>query len=704
MENASNSKTWNGSSIEEICKGKGRWSFAVSPITVSKYHCVLYDVATVNLKDPPKPHCNFQPKHWDDDHVRMPYSRSNLFPVKEGNTETAKSRWKLITDSLSKTITSAEQLENSIHSYNVNLPRFSALHYFFYEVCSEDERDLFFSSLLPKIITLALSLSEIVPGSLPILKQNYNRSVSLSQLQIGCLLANAFLCTFPWKKRDPTSPGVPGVNFIRLFSANDRLERQKCVAEKIRCLCNYFKRITEKEPVGVITFERKFIPRSEMPRWDTAENNLGNTKIHICSTGTIENDGLGFLQVDFANKNIGGGVLGYGCVQEEIRFVICPELIVSRLFVEQLGSGEAVIITGAERYNDYLGYGDTFVWSKNIIDDVPFDIYGRRRTSICVIDATRFHKPQDQFHSSLILKELNKAYVGFSSREKENLAPVATGNWGCGAFRGSKKLKTLIQLMACTAAGRDLVYYSFGDEELREDFSNMYLFLAANKISIGQLWRFLCQFSTKSLKEEQLYSFIQQSYFDVKKQPSIKSFLIKSDKLKSNMPSSIEKSKWSPKVNSGSFKARSPKKCKREEEAMEIVDESSSSEDIIPSSQPSQEKYKKIIKAKPRISPSDVMTDITQLFDILDGNANRNLDKMDEAGSLLSELDKYKRNSGKLETKLTAKVDGLEEVIVIKNEEPIEKVDNVTRENSLIELKNKKEKKITDYFITNNKP
>ena len=34
------------------------------------------------------------------------------------------------------------------------------------------------------------------------------------------------------------------------------------------------------------------------------------------------------LQVDFANKFIGGGVLGHGAVQEEIRFLICPELLV----------------------------------------------------------------------------------------------------------------------------------------------------------------------------------------------------------------------------------------------------------------------------------------------------------------------------------------------------------------------------------------
>jgi len=54
-------------------------------------------------------------------------------------------------------------------------------------------------------------------------------------------------------------------------------------------------------------------------------------------------------QVDFANKRIGGGVLGWGAVQEEIRFMICPELIVSRLFSEQMDHNESIIITGAER-------------------------------------------------------------------------------------------------------------------------------------------------------------------------------------------------------------------------------------------------------------------------------------------------------------------------------------------------------------------
>ena len=42
------------------------------------------------------------------------------------------------------------------------------------------------------------------------------------------------------------------------------------------------------------------------------------------------------LEVDFANKMIGGGILGSGAVQEEIRMAIAPEMIVARLFTAPL--------------------------------------------------------------------------------------------------------------------------------------------------------------------------------------------------------------------------------------------------------------------------------------------------------------------------------------------------------------------------------
>lgn len=39
-------------------------------------------------------------------------------------------------------------------------------------------------------------------------------------------------------------------------------------------------------------------------------------------------------------------MLGRGAVQEEILFVIYPELIITRLFTEKLNYNEAVIVTG----------------------------------------------------------------------------------------------------------------------------------------------------------------------------------------------------------------------------------------------------------------------------------------------------------------------------------------------------------------------
>lgn len=72
---------------------------------------------------------------------------------------------------------------------------------------------------------------------------------------------------------------------------------------------------------------------------------MSSLRIHIDDKGTIE-EGLGLLQVDFANKYIGGGILGSGCVQEEIRFAVCPELIISCLFTEELDPTEALTITG----------------------------------------------------------------------------------------------------------------------------------------------------------------------------------------------------------------------------------------------------------------------------------------------------------------------------------------------------------------------
>lgn len=55
-------------------------------------------------------------------------------------------------------------------------------------------------------------------------------------------------------------------------------------------------------PTGLVTFERRHLPRTQFPRWDKNETPISNIKLHVSSTGTIEWNGLGMLQVDFANR------------------------------------------------------------------------------------------------------------------------------------------------------------------------------------------------------------------------------------------------------------------------------------------------------------------------------------------------------------------------------------------------------------------
>lgn len=77
--------------------------------------------------------------------------------------------------------------------------------------------------------------------------------------------------------------------------------------------------------------------------------------------------------------------------------------------------------------------------------------------------------------------------MGFSSSDisPEDLPAIATGNWGCGAFRGNPKLKVLLQLMAAAVAGRSMVYFTFGDTSLRDNVADMYWHLVQRNMDVG---------------------------------------------------------------------------------------------------------------------------------------------------------------------------------------------------------------------------
>lgn len=86
-----------------------------------------------------------------------------------------------------------------------------------------------------------------------------------------------------------------------------------------------------------------------------------------------------------------------------------------------------------------------------------------------------------------------KAYSGFSWAKKSDCSGVsiATGNWGCGAFRGDSQLKSLLQILSAAEAKRDIAYFTFGDTGLRDSINDIHSFLKNHEITVGKLLDFL---------------------------------------------------------------------------------------------------------------------------------------------------------------------------------------------------------------------
>ena len=83
---------------------------------------------------------------------------------------------------------------------------------------SQEEKDLFFHRTLPGIIDLAMRIQEKVTRSPVLLMRQKAQSLSMSQVQIASLLANAFLNTFPRRntqKKQSEFSTYPDINFIR---------------------------------------------------------------------------------------------------------------------------------------------------------------------------------------------------------------------------------------------------------------------------------------------------------------------------------------------------------------------------------------------------------------------------------------------------------------------------------------------------------
>jgi len=101
----------------------------------------------------------------------------------------------------------------------------------------------------------------------------------------------------------------------------------------------------------------------------------------------------------------------------------------------------------------------------------------------------------EQYSKRLIERELHKCFVGFSWTKVVKQA-VATGNWGCGNYRGDPELKFFIQWIAASHWERPgLAYYTADDEKQALKIESIIVILnELNVKTVGSLYQLLMKY------------------------------------------------------------------------------------------------------------------------------------------------------------------------------------------------------------------
>jgi poly(ADP-ribose) glycohydrolase len=332
----------------------------------------------------------------------------------------------------------------------------------------------FFDRVVPALCEAAWALVATGTPSLPLLTAMQRGQVAVPRAVVPGWIAHMLLGTLPTRER--RWPVVDGT----LLLARTRPQE----VAKLRCILTLFERTADAPLPGRLTIARRVTAPRNVEAWAHDPSPL--TDLVVEATGTIE-DAEGHLQADFANKYLGGGVLTGGCVQEEIRFAVSPELLAAMLVAPVMEPREAVAIHGAERFARYDGYGFSLRYAGPYDDPAPRLPDGTPDVTVVAMDALDFRSGYRlaQYDDDKLLRELEKARAAFLPDPRAQ--PIATGNWGAGVFLGDAALKAILQWIAASACHRAVRYYAFGDGRIEglADFADA----ARTKFgTAGALW------------------------------------------------------------------------------------------------------------------------------------------------------------------------------------------------------------------------
>lgn len=172
----------------------------------NKYPCCALPVQSAELKV-----CT------NNAYVRLPCDPGTSRFVEDVCNDCASSShyWDSVVYSLSKPHRSLDEWVDAMCYYSkLKKEHFTNLYIFFEQCVSEKEANDILQNLMPRIAKLALQLPKLVQCPIPLLNQNQNKILHFNQLQIACLMANAFFCTFPAQESfEKLTASLPNFNF-----------------------------------------------------------------------------------------------------------------------------------------------------------------------------------------------------------------------------------------------------------------------------------------------------------------------------------------------------------------------------------------------------------------------------------------------------------------------------------------------------------
>ena len=286
-------------------------------------------------------------------------------------------------------------------------------------------------------------------------------------------------CLFGIDLLTPNHVNKTSITLRRILTQQHGLQKTICILGYLFVMCVY----PEKEEE--VVYSRKIL--SQKVDWEESTQLLQDIDYGMNGIEVSDHE----IQVDFANKIIHLGNISTSATQEEILFAVKPECYLSIVLFDTMASNECILIEHCLTINKTDGFRNSFRW-KMIHDEKMIT----KETSVLAIDSCT----ASCFSPNNIHRDMNKCYLGFLCGK----APVASGQWGCGAFQNDPTLKFFQQVCVASEVNVRLKLHWMNENEYLKLY-NLLKQMLKKKMTVGDLMTIIL----KNTKQTKFFEYLQ---------------------------------------------------------------------------------------------------------------------------------------------------------------------------------------------------